>query len=125
MAGSLVCWNCGEPLEGIPLPISRHANCESCFEVLHCCRMCRHYRPDARPDCDHDRADPPVEKESANFCEYFKPANRFSAEGAGRASAAKSDLDALFGNESVEADAPGRGADPDDPVNKLKDLFDD
>lgn len=122
---SLVCWNCGASLDGIPLPISRHANCESCFEVLHCCRMCRHYRPDARPDCDHERADPPVEKESANFCEYFKPANRFSAESATRAGTAKSDLDALFGEDSAGSDIDEVETDPDDPLNKLNDLFDD
>ena len=89
---SLHCWNCGASLEGVPLPISRHANCEQCFEVLHCCRMCRHYREDGHTSCDHDRADPPVIKESANFCDYFKPANRFDKAGAVRATSAKSDL---------------------------------
>ncbi len=87
--------------------------------------MCRHYNPDKRPDCDHERADPPVEKESANFCEYFRPVNRFSAEGAERATTAKSDLDALFGDGSVDAVDEDIESDPDDPLNKLNDLFDD
>ena len=125
----LVCWNCGGSLADIPRPISRHANCSTCFEVLHCCRMCRHYEPDKRPYCSHDRAEPPVVKENANFCDYFRPANRYVATDAERSDKAKSDLDSLFGYDSVadtESEvAPEAEADPDDPLNKLNDLFGD
>ncbi|MBO6657098.1 MAG: hypothetical protein JJ934_09395 [Pseudomonadales bacterium] len=128
MTAPLVCWNCGASLDDIPRPISRHANCSKCFEVLHCCRMCRHYMPDKRPYCDHDRAEPPVEKESANFCDYFKPTNRYSESDASKGDRAKSDLDALFGGETVDEldvddviDLP----DQDDARNKWNDLFDD
>ncbi len=115
----LVCWNCGESVADVPLPISRHANCRHCFEVLHCCRMCELYNTDKPDHCDHDRTEPPVNKETANFCEYFKPTNRFEVgqknEGVSGA------LDALFGD-----DAPA----PDDTRerstrSKLDDLFDD
>lgn len=133
MAEDLVCWNCGASLANIPRPISRHANCEACFEVLHCCRMCRYYAPDKRPDCDHERADPPVIKESANFCDYFKPANRYSEKDAEKSDKAKSELDALFDGESVESNGGSTTEgeidfpepDVDDPLNKLNDLFDD
>ncbi|MBO6701994.1 MAG: hypothetical protein JJ921_06615 [Pseudomonadales bacterium] len=128
MTAPLVCWNCGASLDDIPRPISRHANCSKCFEVLHCCRMCRHYMPDKRPYCDHDRAEPPVEKESANFCDYFKPTNRYSESDASKGDRAKSDLDALFRGETVDEldvddviDLP----DQDDALNKWNDLFDD
>lgn len=122
MAPRLVCWNCGTSLEEIPRPISRHANCPKCYEVLHCCRMCRFYAPGRPGDCDHDRAEPPVEKENANFCEYFAPSFNtwVSAEGQ-RKEAARSKFDALFGGDDVD----GGALDPDDPRSKLDDLFDD
>ncbi len=127
MTESLVCWNCGKSLSDIPLPVSRHANCSACFEVLHCCRMCRHYAPDKRPYCSHERADPPIEKETANFCDYFKPANRFSGKVAERSGRAKSELDSLFGDTGDVLDTASNEVDVDvpEPLNKLDDLFDD
>lgn len=128
MAG-LVCWNCGAALDDVPRPISRHANCPKCFEVLHCCRLCRWYAPGRPADCDHDRADPPVEKESANFCEYFAPLTGAFAEEEGRKKAgAKSKLDSLFGEDSGEdggENAEEDGESGDDVRSKLDDLFKD
>lgn len=127
MVPELLCWHCGASLAEIPLPISRHANCEKCFEVLHCCRMCRHYEPDRRPYCGHERAEPPVEKESANFCDYFKPANRYESEGTEMAGRARHNLAALFG-ESPDPDAtsaPDDHGHADHPRSRLDDLFDD
>ncbi len=54
----LACWNCGELAVNEPLPLSRHAACQHCFEMLHCCVMCRHFDPSSRPTCQHDLADP-------------------------------------------------------------------
>ena len=130
MARELLCWNCGTSLAALPLPISRHAHCEKCFEVLHCCRMCRHYEPDRRPYCDHERAEPPVEKETANFCEFFRPVNRYEKSSAAGSDKARNDFAALFGDEreagSRTDDFTGDTArDPDDPLSRLGDLFDD
>lgn len=123
---TLKCWNCGASLAGMPLPISRHANCEKCFEVLHCCRMCRHYREEAHGACDHDRADPPVVKESANFCDYFKPANKFDAGDRRKATSAKLDLEALFGNEAdAKEEMPDDTETDEKKKNPLDDLFGD
>ena len=69
----LACWNCGELAVNEPLPLSRHAACQHCFEMLHCCVMCRHFDPSSRPTCQHDLADPPRESDSANFCDYLSP----------------------------------------------------
>ena len=129
MAG-LLCWNCGASLDDVPRPISRHATCAKCFEVLHCCRMCRWFAPGRPQDCDHDRAEPPVEKASANFCEFFSPSTRaFDADDASERSAARSRADALFGDDAGDSgepdgDAPLRGGD-DNLKSKLDDLFDD
>ncbi len=132
----LKCWNCGASLDGVVTgepsrPISRHTNCQKCFEVLHCCRMCRWYAPGRPQDCDHDRAEPPVEKESANFCEYFSPSRTaFDREEASGKNAAQSKAAALFGDveETEDSDDPDsdKPADKaDDARSKLDDLFDD
>ena len=127
----LMCWNCGESVADVPLPISRHANCRHCFEVLHCCRMCELFDPDKPDQCDHDRTDPPGNKETANFCEYFKPTNRFVDTGR-QQGAAKSDLDSLFGDDDAEKTEEGgtseigaSGDNPLSPKSKFDDLFND
>lgn len=125
----LNCWNCGASLADIPRPISRHANCPKCFEVLHCCRMCRWYAPGRPGDCDHDRAEPPVEKENANFCEYFSPINAYVKSESERKDSAKSKFASLFGESGGEdgSDENEGAREPreSDPRSKLDDLFDD
>jgi len=58
------------------------------------------------PDqCEDERADPPTQKENANFCEYFKPRhNAWSSRREVAADSARAKLDALFGkpNESTD-----------------------
>ena len=128
MTDDLVCWNCGGSLSDIPRPISRHVNCSYCFEVLHCCRMCRHYEPEKRPYCDHERAEPPIEKTNANFCDYFRAANRYDTSVASRSSKASSDFDALFGESDAEPSEQGGvldGPGSDENLNRLNDLFED
>ena len=103
-AAELGCWNCGADLAAVPRPISRHEQCPNCFEALHCCRFCRHYSTDVTGGCDEDRADPPVVKENANFCDWFRPdASAYSGERSSRADAAKDRLQALFGSDEPEA----------------------
>ena len=95
---TLVCWNCGTSLDDVPRPISRHATCSACFNELHCCRMCKHFDPQRNMQCFEDRADPPLQKENANFCDFFAPASgAFQARTQSKASSARSELDALFG----------------------------
>ncbi len=99
MVGSanLQCWSCGNSLDDVPRPISRHEHCKACFEALHCCRLCRHFRTDSTPQCDEDRADPPPIKENANFCDWFRPAGgAFQASRSRKSDTAKDQLGALF-----------------------------
>ncbi|MFT7307169.1 MAG: hypothetical protein ACI9P7_002440, partial [Candidatus Azotimanducaceae bacterium] len=125
---SLRCWNCHESLDDVPRPISRHASCSVCFEMLHCCLMCIHYEAVQRPYCDEDLADPPLVKETANFCEYFKPANRFGVVD-DKVTAATSKLNELFDAQasdvadeiSVDSGRKKSG----DAEDKLNRLFDD
>lgn len=105
---NLACWNCGANLAALPQPISRHIQCPSCFEDLHCCRLCIHYDPKNATRCADDRAEPPIQKTNANFCEFwladsnaFKPSERTSSGDA------KAALDALFGTQEVAAESGG------------------
>ncbi len=113
----LVCWNCGHSLDDIPRPISRHATCSQCFNELHCCRLCRHFDPKRNMQCFEDRADPPLQKENANFCDFFSPSrNAFQQRTVDQSDQARGELDALFGDapadEAADADPATEDADP-------------
>jgi hypothetical protein len=129
----LKCWNCGESLDDIPTPISRQANCPACFNELHCCRLCIHYDASIAADqCAEDRADPPVIKDSANFCEWFAPrANAFGEDTNEKRDAALTKLDDLFAiddpgkkpeakaTEKPQATPPNREDDPRAALDRL------
>ncbi|MEM7080127.1 MAG: hypothetical protein AAF513_16015 [Pseudomonadota bacterium] len=128
---SLACWNCGASLDDIPQPISRHAACGACFNEVHCCRMCQHYDPDKTTSCFEDRADTPLQKENANFCDFFKPAhNVCRLERKASNSNARDALDALFANPADPTEPsdepPGDTAVPtpeEEARRKLDELF--
>lgn len=113
MAKSLNCWNCGHGLDAIPRPISRHANCPKCYAELHCCRLCAHFAPQRPGQCDDERTDPPVKKDTANFCDYFRPTSVASAGALDKDATARSKLDALFGKQA-SADSPATTNDADE-----------
>jgi predicted amidophosphoribosyltransferase len=132
---NLVCWNCGASLDDIPRPISRHAACPECFNELHCCRLCRHYDAAANMTCHEERAEPPLQKENANFCDFFSPhSGAFDGAKADKSVQARNDLDALFGPEAVSPETGDTEQDEDQrddmPLSdaelarkKLDDLF--
>jgi hypothetical protein len=65
--------------------------------------LCRHFRIDINPQCDEDRADPPANKENANFCDWFRPASGvFQSSRTQKSDAAKGQLSDLFGVDSDE-----------------------
>lgn len=51
--------------------ISRQEECPSCHTSLHCCKMCIFFDVMAYNDCREDNAERIVEKDKANFCDYF------------------------------------------------------
>jgi len=134
---ALVCWNCGQALDHLPQPLSRQATCPACFHELHCCRLCQHLDPRATTTCLEDRADPPVQKDNANFCEFFSPqVQAFRPADTNHSKQAREQLNALFTDSPVPADhgttVPGErqdalGTDAFDPAaaakKKLEDLF--
>ena len=54
--------------------------------------------------CFEDRADPPLQKENANFCDFFSPTSgAFETKTSTKSDAARNELDALFGANADEA----------------------
>ncbi|MFT7684918.1 MAG: hypothetical protein ACI9FB_000259 [Candidatus Azotimanducaceae bacterium] len=119
----LSCWNCGHALDDLPLPISRHANCHKCYEVLHCCRFCIFYDKSEKSSCREDDAEPPNNKESANFCEYFKP-NSNASQSTSSNQSAISKLDALFLDAKPDEQNSKKTQPSLKENNPLDDLFD-
>lgn len=51
--------------------VFRTDSCPHCDRDLHACVNCTHYEPGRNNDCREERAEREVEKERANFCDYF------------------------------------------------------
>tara|TARA_Y100001934_G_C11761897_1_gene499590 strand:- start:51 stop:338 length:288 start_codon:yes stop_codon:yes gene_type:complete len=95
--------------------------------------MCRFYKVGAPGSCDHDRAEPPARKESANFCGHFRhKLGAYERRQTTSKEDAERQLDALFGDAGGGdtgngTPVPGEPADPDRAAMKsrLDALFDD
>jgi hypothetical protein len=105
----LSCWRCGESIEGYTKPYSRTAQCSACHADLHVCVQCRLYNATVSDHCDEPLARGQVrETDRANFCDYFEPApNAYRAKSGAAAEQARSELAAMFGDESVSESGPG------------------
>lgn len=114
----LVCWKCGASLAPLPLPLSRLAECPKCRAWLHCCRLCHFYNPNLTRQCDEERAEEVRDRESANFCDWFKPRTEaHQTRGGEKTQAAKTQLDNLFGGTLDSGDKA------ENARAKLGDLF--
>lgn len=92
------CWKCGAELKELILPLSRREECPACRAELHVCRMCEWYDPRVSDHCREERAEAVSDATRANFCDYFKlSTDTFSEKQNTKQSAAKAELEALFG----------------------------
>jgi len=69
-----VCWNCSEKLTA--LEFHRADTCLKCGKDTRVCKNCIFYDTSYNNQCKENQADRVVEKEKANFCDYFKPSDR-------------------------------------------------
>lgn len=69
---SITCYKCQKkiPILGT-FKIQRTEDCPYCTTSLHCCKMCKFYDPKVYNECRESNADRLVDKEKANFCDYF------------------------------------------------------
>ena len=64
------CYRCGRAVPEVER-IGRREACLGCGSELHCCRNCRFYDPRYHNQCRETQAERQVDKERANFCDYF------------------------------------------------------
>lgn len=80
--------------------------------------MCEFFDPNVPKQCGEDDAEEVFEKERANFCDWFVPANNAFAPHSLRAEQkAKAELANLFGQEN----SPGEASNP--LLDDAEDLF--
>ena len=93
-----MCWKCGNNVE--IETISRVTECPVCHADLHSCKNCEYYSPGSHYDCGETVDELVKDKEKANFCDYFKFANKSSAKNNSDDAAAKAKkaFDSLFGD---------------------------
>jgi len=78
--------------------------CATCLAELRCCRNCASFDKHAADQCQERRAEPVLEKDRGNFCEYFQFAirewseNTPSAPSRSREQAARDALKSLLGD---------------------------
>ncbi|MCP4680737.1 MAG: hypothetical protein GY864_00205 [Desulfobacterales bacterium] len=88
------CVFCGKRVD-IGDKIGRNDTCQHCGMDLRCCKQCRFHDPGAYNDCREVMAERIVDKERANFCDYFAPIGE-SGQRLNKTVKAKKALDALF-----------------------------
>lgn len=73
---SLRCYHCAKEIPfAEDQDIGRSEDCPSCNTSLRCCRMCKFYDKSAYNECREPMADRVLDKEKANFCDFFKAGN--------------------------------------------------
>lgn len=66
------CYECGNALNFNLNQISRTTCCIKCDRDVRCCKNCRYYHHGSHNDCNESQAERVLDKERANFCDYFK-----------------------------------------------------
>ena len=69
---SHACYHCNTTIEVVDF--TRHSSCTKCGRDTRVCRNCLHYAPSQHRGCREPQVDLVADKETANFCDYFKPA---------------------------------------------------
>ncbi len=70
---SVLCYKCNADTEfNVDSKIHRSDECPKCFASLHCCNMCSFFDKTAYNECREPMANRVLDKEKANFCEFFK-----------------------------------------------------
>lgn len=90
----MTCARCGAPLPAPPY--HRRDTCPRCDADLHACVQCIFYAPGSYNECREPQAEQETDKERANACDYYRPADGASRAGAIAKTTAKSALENLF-----------------------------
>ena len=93
----MFCWKCNKEIKSNE--VYRTTECPDCHAQLHCCKGCKFYAPGSHFDCHENVEELVVDKEKANFCDYFSPklTESDSKNKKNKADAAKDAFNALLG----------------------------
>ena len=75
----MICFKCSTENPVVVL-VGRGDNCLKCGFSLRVCRNCEHYDLKAYNECHEPSADRVVDKEKANFCDFFKPNQKSASQ---------------------------------------------
>ncbi|MFO1462625.1 MAG: hypothetical protein U1F66_02535 [bacterium] len=90
------CYHCGKTSD-FGDRVGRTETCPHCGYDAHVCYNCLHYDPKAYNECQETQAERVLEKDKANFCDYFAPSDHAMRAGENKKQdEAKAKLDALF-----------------------------
>jgi len=90
------CHACGKAVQAKD-KIFRSDTCSDCGRPLRCCKNCLFHDPAASNQCREPQAEWVGDKETANFCDYFRPRENGGASAGGTGSAqARKRLEDLF-----------------------------
>lgn len=72
----ILCYKCNQAFDlgqsVYAMKVGRQDECPHCYASLHCCKMCGFYDKSAYNECKEPMADRILDKEKANFCDFFK-----------------------------------------------------
>ena len=69
---SITCYACHKELDiEAKAKIHKSSECDFCYADLRCCKMCELYSPTSYNECRETGADRIIEKEKANFCDFY------------------------------------------------------
>jgi len=82
------------------MPVYRNTLCPSCGKELKTCRNCMHFMPGFANDCREPVSEPVLDKDRANFCDWFRPALSAASNKKEEGEKLRQTLRSLFGDES-------------------------
>ena len=89
------CHRCGGVIPGNAF--GRSDRCPACGADARCCRNCVFEEPSYRSECKETQAEPVRDRESANYCDFFRPRQGLApAKPKPRQAGGKTAFDALF-----------------------------
>ena len=68
----IVCFGCQKKV-AVAGKVGFRQDCADCGHDLHSCVQCQHYDPKVYNECKETMADRILEKQKANYCEFFAP----------------------------------------------------
>ena len=95
MPARVCCHTCSADLE-FDEPVGRSSRCPRCNSDLRCCLNCRFHDIASYNDCAEPMAERVLEKDRANFCDYFAPGGSSGASMEKPGADGLSELEKLF-----------------------------